>query len=173
MQRLGAVETIDHEIASQERPLGQVVTRALGWSTVGQVVNRLGTFAAGIALARLLSPNDFGVFAAILVVINVLMTVNDIGIIGAIVRWQGDVRNATGTALAIVVPLSLAFYGLLYLGAPTFAHALGIPHAIGMLRVVALVVVVDGICGVSQALLIRSFRQGHLLVAESVGTIVY
>lgn len=167
------METIEHEIASQERPLGQVVTRALGWSTVGQVINRLGTFAAGIVLARLLTPDDFGVFAAILVVINVLMTINDIGIIGAVVRWHGDVREATGTALAIVASLSLAFYGLLYLGAPAFAHALDIPQAIGMLRVVALVVVIDGICGVSQALLLRAFRQGHMLIAESVGSIVY
>ena len=168
-----AVPTIDHEPASQERPLGQVVTRALGWSTAGQVVNRLGTFVAGIVLARLLTPSDFGVFAVILVVINVLMTVNDIGVIGAVVRWQGDVRNATGTALGIVVGLSLGFYGLLFLVAPTFAHALGVPQATNMLRVVALVVVVDGISGVSQALLIRAFRQGHLLVAESAGTVAY
>lgn len=42
-----------------------------------------------------------------------------------------------------------------------------------MLRVVALVVVIDGICGVSQALLLRAFRQGHMLIAESVGSIVY
>lgn len=42
-----------------------------------------------------------------------------------------------------------------------------------MLRVVALVVVVDGISGVSQALLLRSFRQGRMLVAETVGTVVY
>ena len=149
-----AVPTIDHEPASQERPLGQVVTRALGWSTAGQVVNRLGTFLAGIVLARLLTPSDFGVFAVILVVINVLMTVNDIGFIGAVVRWQGDVRNATGTALGIVVGLSLGFYGLLFLVAPAFAHALGVPQATNMLHVVALVVVVDGISGVSQALLI-------------------
>jgi O-antigen/teichoic acid export membrane protein len=167
------VETIEQEVASHERPLGQVVTRALGWSTVGQVINRLGTFAAGIVLARLLTPDDFGVFAAILVVINVLMTVNDIGIIGAVVRWHGDVRNATGTALGIVASLSVAFYALLYLGAPAFAGALGIPQAVGMLRVVALVVVVDGISGVSQALLLRSFRQSRMLVAESVGTVVY
>ena len=110
------------------------MTRALGWSTAGQVVNRLGTFLAGIVLARLLTPSDFGVFAVILVVINVLMTVNDIGVIGAVVRWQGDVRNATGTALGIVVGLSLGFYGLLFLAAPTFAHALGVPQATNMLR---------------------------------------
>jgi PST family polysaccharide transporter len=61
----------------------------------------------------------------------------------------------------------------MFVGAPLFSHALGVPEATNMLRVVALVVVVDGISGVSQALLIRSFRQAHLLVAESVGTVLY
>ena len=102
------METIEQEVASQGRPLGQVVTRALGWSTAGQVINRLGTVAAGIVLARLLTPDDFGVFAAILVVINVLMTVNDIGIIGAVVRWHGDVRNATGSSRSITAPAAAA-----------------------------------------------------------------
>ena len=165
--------TVEGEVASDQRPLGQVVSRALGWSTTAQVVNRVGTFATGIILARHLTPSDFGIFAVILVVINVVMTVNDIGVIAAVIRWQGDVETAASTARTVVFLFSLVFYAVMFIAAPTFARALSVPEATSMLRVVALVVVIDGAAGVSQAMLVRSFDQAKLLVAGATGTAVY
>jgi PST family polysaccharide transporter len=167
------VISTEEEPQVDERPLGQVVTRALGWSSIGQVINRIGTFASGIILARLLTKEDFGVFAVALVAVNLLMTINDVGVIAAVVRWQGDIRVAARTGATVTFAFSVVLYAIVFFAAPPFSDALGAPAATNLLRVIALIVVVDGICGVSQALLMREFLQARLLVAETAGAVVY
>lgn len=155
-----------------EGSLGRSVSRALGWSTVAQLFGRLGSFGVGIVLARLLTREDFGLYAVALVAINLLIVANDLGVIAAVIRWQGDVREAAGTAATV----SLAFSGLLFAavfaGAPAFARALGAPDAAGLVRVVAIAILIDGYSAVPQAVLVREFRNDRLALAELVGFLV-
>ncbi|WP_030104565.1 oligosaccharide flippase family protein, partial [Actinoalloteichus caeruleus] len=59
--------------------LGARVRRGLGLSLANTLLSRVGTFAMGIVLARLLAPDEFGVYAAALVVQHLLLAVNDLG----------------------------------------------------------------------------------------------
>ena len=50
--------------AGKASSLGSKVGKGLAWSTVNTVVSRVGQLVVGVALARLIAPDEFGVFAA-------------------------------------------------------------------------------------------------------------
>ena len=153
--------------------LGQRVSRGLGWSLLGQMLARLGTFASGIILARLLAPIDFGEVAAALVVVNVLLCINELGVIPAIVRWRGDIELATATATTIALVTSFFMYGVAFCIAPAVAHLTLTPGSTWVIRIMALTVLVDGVVAIPLALLYRGLRTVPLVTGEVVGMAAY
>lgn len=158
--------------AAAGQPLGRAVSRALGWSTIAQILGRVGNFGVGIVLARLLTKEDFGVYAVALVAINLLIVANDLGVIAAVIRWQGNVREAAGTAATLSLGFSVAIFTAVLLVAPAFASALGSPGATNLVRVVAIAILIDGYSAVPQAMLVREFRNDRLAVAELGGFLI-
>lgn len=169
----GSTTPGDNADEASSTSLGSLIGRGLGWSFAGQIINRIGIFGSGIVLARLLTREDFGVYAVALVVLNILGAINELGVIPAIVRWQGDLRAAVATGTTLATGFSLILYGLIFIGAPTFAEAMNAPDATGVLRLLGLTIIVDGMSGASQALLHRSFIQDRQTLAETLGMVVY
>ncbi|WP_242904266.1 lipopolysaccharide biosynthesis protein [Actinomadura terrae] len=141
-------------------------SRALGWSLVNTAVGRLGTLAIGIALARLLGPSEFGVFAVAMVALLAVLSFHELGVSLAIVRWPGDPREIAPTVATISVASSVLIYAACFAGAPAFATAMGAPAASGVIRLLTLSVVVSGIVAVPAALLQRGFRQDRKMLAD-------
>jgi O-antigen/teichoic acid export membrane protein len=129
---------------------------------------KLCTVAIGIALARLLGPHAFGTYAVASVALTILTNVNDLGVSLAIVRWPGEPREITPTVTTISVMTSAALYVGCYLGAPRYAAAMGAPAATEVVRVLSLVILVDGFATAPIGLLQRTFRQDHRTVADQV-----
>lgn len=159
----------------EEEPgdLGRRVSRGLGWSLLGQLLSRIGVFTAGIVLARLLLPADFGEVAAALVVVNVVLAINELGVIPALVRWQGDLRVASATAATIAMANSVFVYLVAFVAAPHVADLANTPGATWVIRIMALSVLVDGLIAVPLALLYRQLRTVAQVVAEVVGMAVF
>ena len=68
--------------------------RRMWWSIANNLVGRVGTTLMGIVLARLLVPEDYGMYAAALVALSALLRVNKLGVSLAIVRRPGDVSRS-------------------------------------------------------------------------------
>lgn len=149
-----------------ERSLGSKVRRGLGWSFANMIVGRMGIFLTGVIMARLLTPEDYGVFAVALVALTALLSVNDLGIILSLVRWPGDLEEIAPTAATVSLLASLLAYAVCYLGAPWFAEVQGAPEATGVLRLLCLAVVIDGFTAVPSAVLTRQFRQGQRMLSD-------
>jgi PST family polysaccharide transporter len=145
----------------EEKPLNRLVRDALGWSFLNNLVGRLGTLLAGIVLARLLTPHDYGVFAVALVALTAVLSMNELGVSLALVRWPGDVARIAPTVTTLAWTGSALCYAACFAAAPRFADALGSPEATGVVRLLCLGVLLDGITSVPVALLARSFQQGR------------
>jgi len=148
--------------------LGSQASRALGWSFAGNLTSRLGTLAIGIVLARLLGPHAFGAFAVALVAMLAVLSFNDLGVSLAIVRWEGEPAEIAPTVATVCLASSLVIYAGCFLAAPAFASAMGAPAAAGVIRILALNVVVDGFVATPAALLQRYFRQDRKMIADQV-----
>jgi len=142
--------------------------RALGWSFTNSTLGKLGTVGVGIMLARLLGPHAFGVYAVAYVAQRILVNLNDLGVGLAIVRWPGDPAEVAPTIATIATGTSLALYAGCYFGAPAYAAAMGDPAATSVVRVLCLVVIVDGIVATPIGLLTRNFRQDLRMVVDQI-----
>lgn len=146
--------------------------RALWWSVANNVVGRVGTTLIGIVLARILSPEDYGVYAVALVVLNILLSMNELGVSLAIVRRPGDVSSIAPTVATLSLVFSLVLWLVIFLAAPLISSSLGVAEATGVIRVLSLSILIDAMTAVPAALMTRDFMQKERLIVDSAGFIV-
>jgi PST family polysaccharide transporter len=152
-----------------EKLLSRQIRSALGWGLLTNTAGRLLSVGTGIVMARLLTPREFGIFAVALIAAELLMSLNDGGMIAALVRDTRDVRCAARTATTLIWSSSLAVYILLFITAPVFASAIGAPDAAAPVRVLGLVVLIDGVSAVPAGLLTRGLQQDRRAIGELAG----
>ncbi|MFE9933259.1 oligosaccharide flippase family protein [Streptomyces sp. NPDC005533] len=164
----------DTGTAPQAAPsLGRKVGSAAKWSLVNTVVMRLGNFVTGIILARFfLGPEAWGVYGIAQTVLLVLLSANELGVSLAIVRWEGDPRRFAPTVLTLSALSSGLLYVVLFAVAPAVAGVLGSPEAAGVLRVMCLCVVLDGLAQVPAGFLTREFAQGRRMAVDGLNFVL-
>lgn len=153
-----------------EPSLAAKAGRALSWSFASTVVGRLSTLGIGVALARILGPDEFGTFAVAMVALLAMLSFNELGVSLAIVRWPGDPGRIAPTVMTIAVTSSVLVFVACYLAAPAFAAAMGAPDATPAIRVLALCVIVSGVVATPVGMLQRHFRQDRKMIADQVTT---
>lgn len=147
------------------------VKRGLAWSSLSNLVMRAGTFAVGIALARLLTPDQFGVYAVALAVQGVLMTLADLGLSADLIRSSDPERRApTVGTLGLVSGTSMAV--IMALTAAPLANMLGSPESADAIALLSLTLALAGAGVVPFAFLQRHFRQKDLFVIGVVDFLV-
>ncbi|MFJ7590985.1 oligosaccharide flippase family protein [Streptomyces sp. NPDC097617] len=164
----------DTEATTAAAPsLGRKVGSAAKWSLINTVVMRLGNFATGIILARFfLGPEAWGVYGIAQTVLLVLLSANELGVSLAIVRWEGDPRRFAPTVLTLSAASSCLLYAVLFAVAPAVAGVLGSPEASGVLRVMCLCVVLDGLSQVPAGFLTREFAQGRRMAVDGLNFVL-
>ncbi|MFF3916953.1 oligosaccharide flippase family protein [Streptomyces sp. NPDC001852] len=175
---MDSVRTPDSETAepgdtSAPDSLGVKVRSAARWSLINTVVMRLGNFATGILLARFaLGPAQWGVYGIAQTVLLVLLSANELGVSLAIVRWDGDARRFAPTVLTLATVSSGLLYAALFVSAPTVAGLLDSPDASGVLRVMCLCLVIDGVAQVPAGFLTREFAQGRRMLVDALNFVL-
>jgi len=158
--------------AAVTESIGRQAGRGLRFSLAGTLLTKLGSFAMGLVLARLLAPSDFGVYAIALAATAVLMHINDVGLIAATVQWRGRLEDMAPTAATMAMAFAVGIYVVFWVAAPTFATASGNSAAAPVVRLLTLIIVIDGITAVRSGALMRHFEQGRLVLANSAGLVV-
>jgi len=109
----------------QEASLGSRVAKATAWIVAGRLGVRLAGFINMLIIARLLVPDDFGVVAIGLTVMQLLQNVSDMGIAQTVIRMKNATKAdldtlftlsaargvVTALILAALAPLAVAIYG--------------------------------------------------------------
>ena len=143
--------------------------RGLTWSFINTLAGRLGSFLAGIVIARVVAPQDFGVFAVALVALNLLLSMNELGVSVAVVRHPGSVAGIAPTVTSLAIATSAALFVMTWFAAEPFAGAMGVPEATGVVRLMSVAVLVDGFAAVPAALLTRAFLQARRMRIDLIG----
>ena len=162
--------TLDRRLQGSPASLGRTASAALGWSLANTVVSRFGTLAIGIVLARVLGPEQFGTFAVAMVALLAVLSVNEVGVSLAIVRWKGEPSAIAPTVSSISLASSAVFTLAAAVSAGPFAEAMGAPQAAGLIRLLALCVLINGLVATPAALMQRLFRQRQRMFVDQVNT---
>ncbi|QWF79803.1 lipopolysaccharide biosynthesis protein [Amycolatopsis sp. CA-230715] len=150
---------------TKEKSLGS----AIRWSAINSVVGRVCQVGVSILLARLIAPDQFGLFAVALVVLNIVLSVSEMGVSVALIRTPGDVKEIAPTVTTLSFASGTGLALLCVLGAPWFSAELNAPGAAGVIQLMSVALVISGASAVPGALLQRDFRQDHKAMADLAG----
>ncbi|MDG4772763.1 lipopolysaccharide biosynthesis protein [Solwaraspora sp. WMMD792] len=156
--------------AAAPAPLGARVKRALAWSTLNSIALRIGSLGVGVLLARLLAPEEFGVFAVALTVQTIVMSLADLGMSADIIRHGVQGRAGTVTTISLLTSLGLA--GAMSLAAGPVSAAMDSPQATPVVQVMSLTLVLSGLSVVPYAVMQREFRQRAQLGLDGASLVV-
>lgn len=156
----------------QREELGARARTGMAWSLLNSGAVRLLNVVAGLIIARIVTPSEFGTFSAGLLVMTIVLSMNEAGLSVAVIRWKEGVERIAPTAVTASFASSAVWSALMFLGAPVIAELLGAPEATTVIRILALGVLLDGVSTIPNALLMRAFRQRSRAVAQLVGFLV-
>ncbi|WP_285318951.1 lipopolysaccharide biosynthesis protein [Pseudarthrobacter sp. lyk4-40-TYG-27] len=163
---LASVQEAGHQPTGSQNASG--ATSALGWSLLNTAVARFGTLGIGIVLARLLGPDSYGSFAVAMVALLAVLTINELGVSLAIVRWPEDPARIAPTVTTISILSSAVLCGAGLAAAPWFADRMGDPGATDVVRVMVCCVLVSGVVATPAALMQRAFDQKTKMLIDQV-----
>ena len=146
-------------------------SRGAAWSGVSTIVLRLGSLVVGMVLARLLSPEEFGVYAVALTVQLILMTVADLGLSAALVRSDEPERIAPTVATLSLASGAMTTALTVATSSP-LADLLGSPAAAPAISVLAFTLLLAGVSLVPYSMLLRRFQQRELFIVGVADFIV-
>lgn len=156
-------------LAEPDKPLAVKIGSAVRWSAFNSLLQRVSQVAVSIVLARLIAPEQFGVFAVALVVLNIVLNISELGVSVALVRATGPIKHMAPTVTTISLASGAVLALLCFTGAPWFASALGAPEATGVIQLMSVALLIAGASAVPSALLQRGFRQDHKFIADTSG----
>jgi O-antigen/teichoic acid export membrane protein len=139
------------------------------WSLLNSGAIRILNVVAGLIIARVVTPTEFGTYTAALLVMTIVLSMNEAGLSVAVIRWKEGVERIAPTAVTASFASSAGWFGLMLLGAPAIAEVLNAPEATAAIRILAFGVLLDGISTIPNALLMRAFRQRSRTVAQLLG----
>jgi lipopolysaccharide exporter len=149
------------------------MTGGLRWTLLGFAGNRVITFAATIALARLLVPADFGLVALAILVIGVLSIFGDLGFGAAQVVRQDLGPEQQRTILTVSLVSGVVVGALAAAAAPLAALVFDEPRLRSILPVLALNAVAGGAGWFYETLLQREMRFRARFAARMAQAVTY
>ena len=132
--------------------------RSLKWSALTEVVSRTAGPIIFVVLARLLTPDDFGVMATAMIAISFSQMFWDAGLSKALIQTKACPEEAAHVVFWTNVILGLLIYLLLFIAAPAIALFFKSPASCPVLRVLALQIVLASLTSVQQALFVRDLN---------------
>lgn len=142
------------------------------WSLVSLVTKQVVQIAFTIVLARLIGPSSFGIVGQALIYVAIATTVLDLGMAATLIQKPQLDRRVIGTATSAV----LATAGFLVITtlalAPFWASLFDTPELTGILRVLSLSFVLNGLAVVPGALFVRRLDFKLIGIAQVSSTVI-
>ena len=139
-----------------ETSLKDKTISGVGWSAADAFLGQGVTFLVGLVLARLLSPEEYGLIGIVTIFTTILLGVIDSGFSNALIRRLKVTEEDYCTLFYFNLLVSVAMYGLLYVGAPSIAHFFDRPQLVSLTRVMGLLLIFQAISIVQYTILSRN-----------------
>lgn len=139
------------------------------WAFAGKGGHQVVNFLLIIILARLLTPEAFGIVAAAQVVLVLSEVVVKFGLGAALIQTDTLTRRMERTALMLMLGMALIMAGVIYLATPWLAQLMSVPELAEVMPVMLLTFLLSAATNPGINLLMRDMRF-KLLAAIDVGT---
>ena len=135
------------------------IKHAIRWSFLSEIATKAITPLVFVLLARLLTPEDYGVVAAAAMVISFSQVFWEAGMSKALIQYQGELKPAADAAFWLNNTLGVVVAGALILIAPLIARSVfHDERVIAVLYVLSLQVFLSAVASVHTALLKKDMQ---------------
>ena len=134
---------------------------ATAWAFIDKIVYTGIQFVISIVLARLLSPNDYGVVALLLVFVSLGQVFIDSGFGNGLIRKESCTREDYNTAFVFNIIVSILVYLMLFVAAPFISNFYKVEILSSVLRIYGLSLIINSFSIVPNSILTRglSFKK--------------
>lgn len=132
--------------------------RGVAWIFAGNTGSQALSFLFGVALARLLAPEDFGMLITIQIFTGLAGFVSGAGMGQALVRAKTTVRADYDIVFTLQLAVGVAIYAVFFLAAPWFAVWYDTPLYADLMRVSALTFLLRPFNNIPASMLYRAMR---------------
>jgi teichuronic acid exporter len=153
--------------------LKQKTVSGLLWSFIDQFANLGITFIAGIILARLLSPREFGLIGMITVFIAVSESFINSGFSSALIRKKDCTDTDFSTVFYFNLVAGILFFFILFFSAPAIAGFFDEPQLEAIVQVLGIILIIDSLTLIQRTILTKriDFKlQARISVIASLGS---
>lgn len=128
---------------------------AVGWAVLDKFSGSVLSFAVTIILARVLSPEDFGVVALVMVFFDFSAVFVESGFSTALIREKTISEADKSTTFLFSLTTSILLYGVLFVAAPHLAAFFHQPLLTTIVRIMGLSLIVNALSIVQHSVLIQ------------------
>ena len=138
-----------------EQSLKDKTVKGTFWSGIDNVAQMGVSFVVSIVLARLLSPDDYGLLGLIAVFTAVCTALINGGFSSALIRKKEASEDDYSTAFIVNLGLSILLYAVIFLCAPAIANFFGRQELVSLTRVSSLGMIIGALAIVQQTRLTK------------------
>lgn len=138
-----------------EQSLKDKAVKGVAWSGIDNVAQFSVTFIVSIILARLLSPDDYGLIGIIAVFTTVCNTIINGGFSSALIRKKDACEKDYNTVFIINLSVSILLYVAIYCCAPLIADFFNRDELVPLTRVSVITIILGALALVQQTRLTK------------------
>ena len=139
-----------------EKSLKQATITGTFWSAADAFLGQGVLILVGIVLARLLSPEEYGLIGIVTIFTTVMRGIMDSGFSNALIRKMNVTDEDYSTLFFFNFIVSVVLFFLLFVGAPWIAKFFELPQLLLLLRVMGLLLILQAFCIVQETILKRN-----------------
>lgn len=145
--------------------------KAFKWNSIGNLITYGGSFLFSILLARLLSPEEFGLLGMVMVFIGISQGLVDVGFSSAIVQKQEVTDKQLSTVFYINLLLGVFLFLLFCMLAKPIALFYKIPLVENITYLASLLFIINGVGQVQKSLLTKELRY-NVIAKISIAAVI-
>jgi len=144
----------------------QKTTRAIGWVLGSNTVSQIISFIFGIVLARLLTPEDFGMIAMTLAIIGVAGLLSDFGMGAALVHLKNTHSSHYNSIFWLNSGIGLTLTVIIFLFSEMIANFYGIPDLEKITKTLSICFVINAMTLVPRQRLVKQIEFRALAITD-------
>lgn len=138
-----------------EQSLKDKTVKGTFWSAADTFLGQGVIFLVGLVLARLLSPEEYGLIGIVTIFTAIMTGIVDSGFSNAIIRKTDATDADYSTMFYVNLSISILMYALLFVGAPWIAHFFERPQLVMLSRVMGMMLIFQALSIVQYTILSR------------------
>lgn len=152
--------------------LDRMLIHGVAWTASGRWITQLFSWVATFILARLLTPEDFGVVAMASIFIGVVVLISDMGLGTAVVTFQDLSEEEIGQMHGLSMLLGVGGFVATLIAAVPIGYFFNAPNLPRVISVMGISFVISGARPVTLGLLQRDFHFKYIAAVESTQALI-